>query len=336
MWSNGMFDILPEVKTLLHTSRRILITSHLHPDGDAAGSMTGLCTSLRENGASVDLALATDVGISFSYLFEKEQILNPNQVEGPYDIAIILDIGSEDRTGFPEVIRGLGCPVINIDHHATNYGFADFDLLDTSATSTCEMIYFLIAGTGLPLSRDTASRLYLGMLTDSRHFQNANVHPGTFQAAQALLKTGFDHQPIIRRLTQSRTPLDLKMLGYGLSAFKTRCESRIAYVLIRKRDLEKIGANYRHAWSSGLFGHLISLGSAMVSVTFIEADNNLVFCEFRSKDGFDVSEAAVHFGGGGHRSAAGCSKDIAIDSFADDVLTFLEKRLKTFLSESFS
>lgn len=316
-------------------SKKLLLTTHLYPDGDAAGSVIGLTKSLRKFGISVEIALATDVGERFDFLFNEERVLKPSDVTGPYDAAVILDIGSEDRTGFPEIIRNLAIPIINIDHHATNEQFGSFNMIDTEASSTCELVFRMISMFELPLDKEVAEGLYVGLLTDSRYFQNANVCAYTFQAAAALLATGLNHQPIIKRLTQSRTARDLYILGAGLVEFKTRANGLIAYTKLQQSDFQKYGATYRHAWSSGLFGYLISLAPAIVAISFIESETGMVFCEFRSKDGFDVSSIATHFGGGGHRSASGCSQSRPIDSFSDEVLSYIENLiLETYPSGS--
>ncbi len=313
------------LKHLLLNARRLLLTTHLYPDGDAAGSVIGFAKSLRKHGVSVDIAMATDVGDRFEFLYPAEVIYKPSEISGSFDAAVILDIGSEDRTGFPDIIRELAVPLVNIDHHATNEHFGAYNVVDTDAASTCELVYRLITQFGLPLDHDVAEGLYVGLLTDSRYFQNANVSSATFLAAAALLATGLNPQPIIKRLTQSRSPLDLYVLGAGLVAFESRLNGMIAYTKLRQSDFGKFGANHRHAWSSGLFGYLISLGTAVVAVSFVESESGVVFCEFRSKDGFDVSEVASHFGGGGHRNASGCSRGMPIDACADEVIEYLEQ-----------
>ncbi len=322
------------LKHLLLNARRLLLTTHLYPDGDAAGSVIGFAKSLRKHGVSVDIAMATEVGERFEFLYPTEVIYKPSEIRGPFDAAVILDIGSEDRTGFPEVIRELAIPLVNIDHHATNEHFGLYNIVDTEAASTCELVYRLISEFGLPLDHEVAEGLYVGLLTDSRYFQNANVSAATFMAAAALLATGLNPQPIIKRLTQSRSPLDLYVLGAGLVSFESRMNGMIAYTKLRQSDFGRFGANHRHAWSSGLFGYLISLGSAIVAVSFVESETGVVFCEFRSKEGFDVSEIASHFGGGGHRSASGCSRNMPIDACADEVIGYLEKHVSRTIQSS--
>jgi bifunctional oligoribonuclease and PAP phosphatase NrnA len=307
----------------------ILITSHMFPDGDAAGSVTGLAKSLRAAGKHVDIAWSGETGGRFDFLFRDDRILPPEDVTSRYDLAIILDVGSEERTGFPDIIRSLGCPIINIDHHTTNKGFADFDHVDSTASSTCEVVYHLITTAGWPLNADIAEALYTGLVTDSRHFQNDGVTAETFQTAAALKNLGIDTAPIIRRLVQSRSETDLKILGLALSSFKTACAGRIAYVILRHTDITALGGTYRHAWSAGVFGYLISLEHALVSVSFIESESGRVYCEFRSKMGFDVSRIAAQFGGGGHRGASGCSRETPIDDIARDILAELELQINS-------
>ncbi|MBN1354799.1 bifunctional oligoribonuclease/PAP phosphatase NrnA [bacterium] len=320
-----------KLKTLIREAGKFLVTTHIHPDGDAAGSSTALALCLRKNNASVDLVLATEIGERFRFLFKGETVLSPEQMQTSYDAAFILDVGSEDRTGFHQKLRELNCPLINIDHHVTNEGFADYDILDPDASSTCELLYRLMQTFELPVDAEIACRLYVGILTDSRFFQNVNVRPETFQTARELLSTGLDHAAIVTHLTQSRSLSDLKVLGLGLSNCRTRANGKIIYTIYRNEDFLGLNAEDRHAWSAGIFSHLISLKSALVSASFIESDRGKTFCEFRSKSGFDVSVIAARFGGGGHRSASGCSVSRPVSEFSEEVLNLLESEVRQYL-----
>lgn len=320
----------PQLISTIDAANRILITSHVHPDGDAAGSTIGLARSLRAGGKIVDIAWSTNVKGRFDFLFDTETILAPDTLQTPYDTVIIMDVGSEDRTGFQDIIRNLGCPVINIDHHATNEGFADIDHVDTGASSTCEVIYYLIREAGWSLDTHVAEALYTGLVTDSRHFQNAGVSASTFKAAAGLKTTGLNTEPIIQTLVQNRTETDLRVLGMALSRFESHLDGRIAMTMLRQSDLESLGASHRHAWSAGVFGYLVSLASALVSASLVEADDGRVYCEFRSKNGFDVSGIAADFGGGGHKAASGCSQEMPIDAFRDAVLEKLAPMIMAF------
>lgn len=317
----------PDLIHAVNSAKTILITSHVFPDGDAAGSVMGLATSLRLAGKTIDIAWSGETSGRFTFLLDNEPILQPADITMKYDLAIILDVGSEERTGFAEVIRSIGCPIVNIDHHATNTGFADFDHVDPDASSACEVVYHLIKTAGWPIDQTVAEALYTGLLTDTRHFQNENVSADTFQTAAELKRLDINTAPIIRKLTQSRTELDLRVLGQALSSFQTKCNNRIAWVILRHADITELGATYRHAWSAGVFGYLVSLEPTLVSASFIESNSGKVFCEFRSKMGFDVSRIAAQFGGGGHKGASGCSSDKPIDEFAAEVLEELEKQV---------
>ncbi|MBN1297577.1 bifunctional oligoribonuclease/PAP phosphatase NrnA [bacterium] len=324
----------PLLTQTITDARRLLLTSHVHPDGDAAGSVIGLARSLRQIGKMIDIAWSTSVEGRFDFLFQGEPVLTPETIRPPYDAVIILDIGSEDRTGFQDIIRELGCPIINIDHHATNEGFCRIDHVDMTASSTCEIVLHLIRTAGWPLDIPVAEALYTGLVTDSRHFQNAGVTQETFEAAAVLKSTGLNTEPIIQVLVQGRSETDLRVLGFALSHFESVADGRIACAMLSQPDLELLGANHRHVWTAGVFSYLISLAQAIVSVTLVEAENGRVYCEFRSKNGFDVSEIATEFGGGGHRAASGCSQEIPISEFRDAVLNRLLPRIEAFTGAS--
>jgi phosphoesterase RecJ-like protein len=311
----------------LHDAEKLLITTHIQPDGDAMGSTTGLTRSLRQAGKHVDLAYLPEVSPRFAFLVEGENLVDPAGLQPHYDLVVILDSGDFERSGMAEELRAVGAPIVNIDHHGTNPAFGDLNLLDEQASSTSEMVVELLQAAGLPLDNHVAEPLYLGILTDTRFFQNAGVRQRTYEAMTRLLSTGLDPQPIVRRLTQNKTLLDLRTLGLALTNLRTAAGGRIGYTVIRLHELESIGANPRHCWSAGVFGMINSLATSVVTFALVEHSPDRTFCEFRSKPSFDVREIALSFGGGGHRAASGCSPSIPIDEMLPQVLEKLEQAL---------
>ncbi|MBN2056560.1 bifunctional oligoribonuclease/PAP phosphatase NrnA [bacterium] len=319
---------------LLKNTDRFLVTTHLRPDGDAVGSLAGMCRTLIKRGAEVQYTLASPVPDTFAFLLDGLMAVEPDKLRmDTYDVILVLDSGDFPRTGLEENLRALALPVVNIDHHSTNPEFGTFNWVDSQASSTAEMVTMLILAAGLPLDDAVAQALYLGMFTDTRFFQNDSIRPNTFDMLSRLLATGLDPSSVIRVLTHNKSLIDIKTLGIGLAGAQCLMDGRITFTVVRHAALAAIGATTQHCWSAGLFSQLNAVRKAIATVCFVEDEDGRTYCEFRAKYGFDVRAVALEFGGGGHRAASGCSQLKPVDEMRDAVLEVLNGQMKAFLEE---
>ena len=341
------FAILPsellekysEVASLIEGSYRFLILSHLRPDGDATGSALGLARSLRIAGKVADIALCDPIPERFRFLIDDDVIITADQLRGDYDLIIVLDSGDLSRTGFEEALEGISALVVNLDHHASNTLFADINLLDEEASSTCEMITILLSRADLPLTSEVAEPLYLGLATDSRFFQNENLRPAAHLAAAQLLCTGLSTRRLLAHLNGSRSPAELRVLGLGLMKMKRELDGRLSSMILTREDLSACEATIEQVWSCGIFNQIVSVQGAVVGLGVVEGPDGKSYCEFRSRSGFDVKEVAVAMGGGGHLAASGGNRVAPVQDVAEEALQRLRDKLAQFspdlqLSES--
>ncbi|EKD84370.1 MAG: hypothetical protein ACD_39C00089G0002, partial [uncultured bacterium] len=296
-------DLLPvasKITALIGNSQKILVAAHLRPDGDATGSVSGMVKSLQKAGKQVDAALFDGVPERFAFVFPKVELLRQPVIDSDHDLILILDSGDESRTGFTfNRDRAKTC-LVNIDHHASNTMFGDINYVDTGASSACEMVAALLHHAGLPFDSEVALSLMLGLVTDSRSFQNEGIRHTAHLAAAKILQTGVDTSPILNLLNSGKAEADLRVQGFGLSNFKLTCQNRLATLIIRQSDLSKLKAAFGNVFGSGLFNQLLSMSETFASVVIFEREDGMSFCEFRSRGGIDVKEVAVAMGGGGH------------------------------------
>ena len=310
--------------SVLGAAQTVLLLTHIQPDGDAVGSVFGLSRCLRAMGKYVDILMFPGVPPGHQFLIGDEILLPGVDTIAPeYDAVAILDSGDYERCGAEPAVRALGVPVLNIDHHATNPGYGELNFVDDRASSTSELVVQLIVRAGWPLDAHMAAPLYVGLVSDTRFFQNDALRAETFDIAARLLRTGLDPKPLTQRTTQNKTVTDLRVLSLALRNIELAANGLIAYTTVRQQGLEELGANHRNCWSAGVFGSLNNLGSAIVTFSLIEFSATRTFCEFRSKRGFDVRDVALAFGGGGHRTASGCSPEIPLDELLPRVLAVL-------------
>ncbi|RCK81705.1 MAG: hypothetical protein OZSIB_0839 [Candidatus Ozemobacter sibiricus] len=323
-------DVLNQVIATLQKGQRFFLISHVRPDGDAVGCLSGLARSLRKAGKTVELGLVDPPPERFAFLLEGETLHKPGERPLDHDAIIILDTGDLPRTGFAEALERPATVVINIDHHPSNTGFGDLNLLDVEASSTCEMIVFLLERARLPLDPEVAQGLYLGLCTDSRFFQNENLRPAAHHAAQRLLETGLDAGAIVGRLLSTRKLSEVRILGHALLSLQLEMDGRLAWVALSAADLARHGATMADVFACGLFGQLTGIDGVIAGVGFVEHTDGKIYCEFRSRRGFDVKEIAVGLGGGGHLAASGCSLARPLADVTAEVLQRVRERLGGF------
>ena len=150
-------------------AQRILIISHIRPDGDAVGSLLGLGLILEDLGKEVNLVLEDGVPLVFHHLTGADRVYR--EASGVYDLVIVVDSSDVDRIG--AVLDEYGEPDVNIDHHPTNTHFARLNLVQEDAAATTEMIFTIARDLAYPISLPVAEALLTGLLTDSLGFRTS-------------------------------------------------------------------------------------------------------------------------------------------------------------------
>lgn len=332
MFPTDFITVVQQITDLIHSSNRILVAAHVRPDGDATGSVAGMVKSLQKAGKNVEAALIDGVPERFAFVFPEVKLLRQPVIESDHDLIIVLDTGEESRTGFTFSRNPQQTRLINMDHHASNTMFGDINYVDTGAAAACEMVAALLDFAGLPFDSDVALSLMLGLVTDSRFFQNEGLRYTAHAVAAHLLHTGVDTTPILTVLNSGRSEADLRLQGFGLSSFQLECNNRLATLIIKQADLKRLNANVGNVYASGIFNSCLSITETVASVVIFEREDGLSACEFRSRGGIDVKEVAVKMGGGGHLAASGCSRAASIEQVAEEAVKLMKIQVNDFFS----
>lgn len=312
-------QLVKQIGTRLESAHRLLLISHLRPDGDAVGSLLGLGHVLQSVGKEVNLVLEDGVPKSFHHLAGVDQVYR--EAAGVYDLVIVLDSSDVSRIG--EVLDEYGQPDLNIDHHPTNTQFGRINLVETGAVATAEILYELIQELGLPLNQPAAEALLTGLITDSLGFRTNNTTPKSFRTAAALQELGADPSYLHWKALLER-PLEAVLYwGQGLS--KVQKEDRLVWTTLTLDDREKVG--YPGRDDADLVNVLSTISETDVCVIFIEQKDGSTKISWRAQEGFDVAAVALKFGGGGHKPAAGATVKGELDQIVADVLDETRKIL---------
>ena len=298
------------------------VACHIMPDGDAIGSLLGLGLALRQLGKRCTLACADPAPAKFDSLsgFSDICALKPDQEQ----VIVTVDCSDTERLGalFHPAIFGERT-VINIDHHITNTGFGDVNVV-RDLPSTAEIVYALIRPMDVHVERDIASAILTGLVTDTRCFRTGNVSTRQLRTAISLMNAGASLTEITE-LAFNREPISrICLWGQALANVQTR--GRIIWTEVDRKMVNKCGASPDDG--GGLVSFLASAMGVDVAVVFREQDDGRIEASMRAGPGWDVTSVALQFGGGGHPRAAGCTVSGKLGSVRERVLAALETALQ--------
>ncbi len=295
-----------EVISAIRNNERFMVATHVRPDGDAIGSLLGMKLILQRLGKKVDVYAQDRLPPEFEFLPEAMSIYNRPLESAEYDVAILVDCGDFDRAGDPiaDFISSRGLFVINIDHHCPNNPFGNVYWVETSASSTCEMLFDLCMSLSLAPDAPLATLIYTGILTDTGSFRFSNTTGRVFEMVSVLVEAGADPAYISTQVYDSATPEKLSLLANVLGSVEFHAGSRIATAELTRAMLADASATYLD--SEGFINHLRSVKSVDLAILFREGGDGLIHVSLRSKSGIDVAKLAQRHGGGGHRQASAC------------------------------
>ena len=306
---------LQRVGAVLRSRDRFLLTAHEGPDGDALGSLLGMHKLLTQLGKdSVMFLAAKEFPLPIEYRFlPLEEVFH----EPPADMAdrtvVFLDCGNIDRMPVDFLTEG-GNEVINIDHHHDNTRFGDYNLVDVEASCTAEIVYDLAVLFEAEVTREMASALYVGLITDTGKFMYENTDAHTHRVAAALIEAGVDIDDTYRRLYEHVPIEKLRLVARALEAIQQHCDGRLVLTYITASDYAETGAG--EEMTEGVIDHLRSIdGTKIAAVVRDLGDRGHAArkVSLRSSEGdVDVSAVARKHGGGGHKRAAGFSTDLEL------------------------
>lgn len=291
-------DITGVIKERLEKAKNILIASHVRPDGDAIGSLLGLGLALMDAGKSVQMVLVDGVSASFRHLEGSELILQkPN---GEYDTFITVDCADFKRVG--KVFEGFGQPDINIDHHITNENYGKLNLIEAEEVATAAILTNHLPEWGFEITKPIAAALLTGIITDTLGFRTSNITPEALRQCATLMETGVDMPDLYMRSLVKKSFPAAKYWGAGLSSMEQK--DGIVWGTLTLEDRKRTG--YGGNDDADLINMISAIDGNKIGMIFVQQNDNHVKISWRALEtGFDVSQVAKHFKGGGHAAAAG-------------------------------
>lgn len=302
-----------EIKQRLAVANKIVIVSHVRPDGDAIGSLLALGLALRDAGKSVQMVLADGVPSSFKYLEGSELITKEPQ--GEHDTFITVDCADFKRTG--KLFENFGQPDINIDHHKTNEKFGKLNLIEAEEVATAAILTNHLPEWGLTITKPVAAALLTGIITDTLGFRTSNTTPEALRQSAALMELGVDLPNIYMRALVTKTFSAAKYWGAGLASLESK--HGIVWGTLTVKDRK--AANYSGNDDADLINMISAIDGNKVGMVFVQQNDEHVKISWRALEaGVDVSQVAKHFNGGGHAAAAGADIPGSLSEVQKEVL----------------
>lgn len=314
----------PAFRDALASAERILLLTHVNPDGDAIGSQLGLYHALRALGKQ-PVALASPPLPSYVLGLpgiEQVATYTPGMALPEVDLIWLVDTAAIDRIGdiYSNHTADLAArPLLIVDHHVTNSGGGQVNLIDPHSASCAELLFCLLRAMQLPISADAATCLLMGSYTDTQSFQTSATNPSSLRAAADMLEAGADQQAIVEAVYFAIPSSTIRLTAMTLSTI--RSEGGLVWATITRAMLAAAGADEDAA--DDTVKRMQQVAGMRVCALLRERTDGTVKISLRSRPGIDVAQVARIWGGGGHTQAAGATLQMGLAEAVEAVLAQL-------------
>lgn len=299
-----------KIKELIDDSNNIYIVGHVGPDGDAIGSSFALCLALKSIGKNAKVIMPK-YSDHFSFLPGIDTAVEKVD-EGEFDLLIAVDSSKKDRLAITDEDYNKAKKVALIDHHvASEEVFGDARYIDSTMPAACQIMYDFLKFMNIEITKEIATYLYTGLVTDSGTFSYSSTKPSTLKVASSLIETGIDFSDICRKLNHTMKEAKLKLIGVAINNMEVFYDGKLRYSYIDYNTISSLGLNDED--SEGMTNYLLMPEGTEVAIYVREKSDGSKKVSMRSRENVDVSKIAISFNGGGHARAAGYTMEDDLD-----------------------
>jgi Exopolyphosphatase-related proteins len=308
-------SLIQDAKKLIDKYEKMVILTHVSPDGDALGSSLGLSFFLTELGNSVNVVVPNDFppflawmpGAKDIVVASKKPALAAEVIEGA-ELIFCLDFNTLPRIAqLQPLVEQSEAKKILIDHHLDPDDIFDVTISYPEISSTSELIFRFICRQGLYhlVTEPCAECIYTGMMTDTGAFTFNSNSPYIYYIISELLKKGIDKDAIYSKVYNTYTESRVRLQGYLLYE-KLKIYKEYGTALMTLTNSEKNKFGWKKGDTEGFVNIPLTIEEVIFSAFIREDEKDMVRISFRSKGDFPTNEfAAKVYGGGGHLNASG-------------------------------
>ena len=300
------------------------IAGHVRPDGDCAGSTLAVYNYIRTYYPKTDVRLYLEpIPNIFKFLQNAEELRNECTDTENFDLFIVLDCGDKMRLGSAAKYFESAGHTLCIDHHVSNQAFADDNYILPDASSTCELVFDLMDKD--KITKEIAECLYTGMVHDTGVFKYSCTSPKTMRAAAVLMEKGIDFPKIVDETFFTKTYRQNRVMGQVLLDSKLYLDGKCIIGTLTGEQMKEFDVLPKHL--EGIVSQLRVTKDTVLAVFLYQNEDGSYKVSFRVNGDFDAAELAMHFGGGGHVKAAGCTMGSCLEKNIELLLSEIAKRL---------
>lgn len=298
---------LKQVLSVIQSSKKILITTHINPDGDGIGSVLALGRGLMGLKKKVVMYSPQPVPKMYEFMPDRNLIVNELKAGESFDVTFIVDVGEVERAG-DELVQYAGRKLtVSLDHHLKGVHNADLNFCLPQLASSGEVIYKILKALKIKFNRAIATNIYTAIVTDTGSFKYSNTTAETFAVAADLAKHKVDVWQVALNCFETFSVSRMELLKRVMGSMEIHSNKKMAWIVLKRKDFEETGTTSDEA--EGFINYPRSIDTVEVAVAFKEQEDGGYRVSLRSKNYVDVASVALKFDGGGHIRASGCRLD---------------------------
>ncbi|MHB1456634.1 MAG: DHH family phosphoesterase [Armatimonadota bacterium] len=318
---------LSDAAGIIRNGQSILVMAHVNPDGDSIGCMLAIGMAMEQIGKQVLLLSPDGVTDTYKFLPGSENIVKAVPDDSVFDLCIIVDCENVERVGSATQYLSRCNTIMEIDHHPGSNRSDGVNILDPDAASSGDIVYKLLRELNVCITLEIAECLMTAIVTDTGSFKFSNVKPDTLRIAADLLEAGASTGIISQKVYDTRSLASVKLLGIAIGNIQLAVNDKVAWSFVSRENLTETGA--LDSDTEGIVNYTRSIKGVVVGILFNEAPNNVTRVSFRARDGYDISQVARKFGGGGHKAASGATIEKPLNEAIQMVLDAVKRWMES-------
>jgi bifunctional oligoribonuclease and PAP phosphatase NrnA len=300
-------------------AERITAICHENPDADTMAGAIAVVLMARRLGKAAEIVSADGIPPALGFLPLADEVRHRPELDP--DLAVICDAATLERVGRiarDEADWFAGARVLNVDHHVSNNGYGDLNLVDPHASATCEVLVGLADALDIEIDAKLATALLTGIVRDSHGFADGSTTGDTLRTTARLVDAGAPLAQIHRTILAELPYPTMALWARMLATMGEAAGGRVVYAQLTQRMLDETGTEQHDA--DGLAEFLSQVKGAQVALLLRETGPDATRLSVRVIDGVDATRIVAPFGGGGHARRAGCTVAAPLPDATSQVL----------------
>lgn len=318
-------DSAKEILNFISVNDNFLISAHVNADGDAVASVLAMSLLLDFYNKKYFMVFNDQqIDTRFNYLKNFNKIINYKEsLDLPIQSAIICDVPGLHRLGDVEKLIPEKSKIIKIDHHPVEGEFAMINMVDTTASSTTQLVYEILDLSDIEITVEEAKAIYTGIVYDTGRFSFSNTTARDMYICSKLIELGVSPSEITNQIFFENSYQSLRTIGTGLANMESHLNGAVIVIYLSYNEMN----NNQSGEVEELANYSVAIRGGKVGLFMREAKPGFHKVSFRSKGQVDVNKVAKAFDGGGHIRAAGCRFEGTKEEMLPKILEEIRKQL---------